>query len=257
MCLSCVSNLSQVYRSFIEGGKYRNPENNKMGSDGFLPLITAERRLEGKVALITGAAQGIGEAIAIMYGQHGAKVVIADIQDDKGYAVSRSSCYDTAETRLHPYERECLLCRWWVWLACLHRFKECNYRAHEKHCCRVRAVGIRVNCISSFLIASPLATDFFASKGVEGVEDWVCRLATLKGAVLTAEDFAKAAVFFGSDDSKFVSGHNFMIDGGVTTTNVALISSITTKGKCTTIPWESYCIRALFLVFKSLKFKLK
>jgi len=32
--------------------------------------------LEGKVALITGASKGIGEAMARMFVQHGAKVVI-------------------------------------------------------------------------------------------------------------------------------------------------------------------------------------
>ncbi|KAF6147734.1 hypothetical protein GIB67_006707 [Kingdonia uniflora] len=192
----------------------------KMGSDGFLPLITAERRLEGKVALITGAAQGIGEAIAIMYGQHGAKVVIADIQDDKGYA--------HAARVMIPQKQGCILMSGSVSSVVggfgLHAYtasKSAIIGLMKNTAAELGQFGIRVNCISSFLIASPLATDFFASKGVEGVEDWVCRLATLKGAVLTAEDFAKAAVFFGSDDSKFVSGHNFMIDGGVTTTNVA------------------------------------
>lgn len=38
-------------------------------------------RLKGKVAIITGAAQGIGEAYAIGFAKQGAKVVIADVTD--------------------------------------------------------------------------------------------------------------------------------------------------------------------------------
>jgi NAD(P)-dependent dehydrogenase (short-subunit alcohol dehydrogenase family) len=40
--------------------------------------------LEGKVAIITGAAQGIGAAFAIGYAKEGAKLVIADIVDGNG-----------------------------------------------------------------------------------------------------------------------------------------------------------------------------
>ncbi|MFM1549827.1 MAG: SDR family oxidoreductase, partial [Lentisphaeria bacterium] len=40
--------------------------------------------LEGKLAVITGAAKGIGENIATLYRDHGAEVVICDIDDDCG-----------------------------------------------------------------------------------------------------------------------------------------------------------------------------
>lgn len=44
--------------------------------------------MEGKVAIITGAAQGMGEATARLFAKEGAKVVIADILDDAGQAVA-------------------------------------------------------------------------------------------------------------------------------------------------------------------------
>jgi 3(or 17)beta-hydroxysteroid dehydrogenase len=44
-------------------------------------------RLEGRVALVTGAAQGIGKEIARVLVREGAYVVVADIKDDQGRLV--------------------------------------------------------------------------------------------------------------------------------------------------------------------------
>ena len=41
-------------------------------------------RLEGKVAVVTGAASGIGRATVDLFVAEGARVIAADIQDDKG-----------------------------------------------------------------------------------------------------------------------------------------------------------------------------
>jgi len=41
-------------------------------------------RLDGHVAIVTGAAQGIGKGIALVLAEAGASIVIGDLQDAKG-----------------------------------------------------------------------------------------------------------------------------------------------------------------------------
>lgn len=48
----------------------------------------SKRRLEGKIALITGAAQAIGEETAKVLAREGAIVIVSDIQDEKGKNVA-------------------------------------------------------------------------------------------------------------------------------------------------------------------------
>jgi 3-oxoacyl-[acyl-carrier protein] reductase len=59
-------------------------------------------RLEGKVAVVTGGAQGIGRAIALGLGREGAKIVVADLQADKARNVADD--LHALGTEGHPVE---------------------------------------------------------------------------------------------------------------------------------------------------------
>ncbi|MBV7529719.1 glucose 1-dehydrogenase [Chitinophaga sp. sic0106] len=49
-----------------------------------------EQLFEGKVALVTGAGSGIGEAVALLYAGGGAKVIVSDVNEEHGAKVVAS-----------------------------------------------------------------------------------------------------------------------------------------------------------------------
>ena len=53
-----------------------------------------DRRLQDRVAVITGAGDGIGHGIARRYAQEGARVVVAEINDENGAAVAEELTRD-------------------------------------------------------------------------------------------------------------------------------------------------------------------
>ena len=56
-------------------------------------------RLEGKAAVVTGAGSGFGEGIARRYAQEGAKVLVADIDEDNGRRVAEAIAADGGAAR--------------------------------------------------------------------------------------------------------------------------------------------------------------
>jgi 3alpha(or 20beta)-hydroxysteroid dehydrogenase len=57
--------------------------------------------LQGKVAIITGAAQGLGLSHARLMVRHGARVVVADVQSERGERAAASLVADGAEAVFH------------------------------------------------------------------------------------------------------------------------------------------------------------
>ena len=48
-------------------------------------------RLNGKVALVSGAASGMGQSEALIFGREGARVVVADVLETEGRQVANKS----------------------------------------------------------------------------------------------------------------------------------------------------------------------
>ncbi|XP_021762414.1 short-chain dehydrogenase reductase 2a-like [Chenopodium quinoa] len=80
--------------------------------------------------------------------------------------------------------------------------------------------GVRINCISPSTVATPLVMENFKKiypKATnEQIKEIIGGLEEFSGTQCEEIDIAKAALYLGSDDAKYVTGHNLAVDGGTT-----------------------------------------
>ncbi|KAG4198811.1 hypothetical protein ERO13_A05G109200v2 [Gossypium hirsutum] len=247
------------------------------------------RRLEEKVAIITGGARGIGEANRVFV-KHGAKAVIADIADAAGIALANSlapsavyvhcdvsseedvemlinrtiSLYGKLDILVNnagvlgnqskkksiidfdagEFDRVMQVNVRGVALGMKHAAKVmmprrsgciismasvagCMGGLTKNTACELGQYGIRMNCISPFGVATSMLINAWRSSDevdheectdleAEEMEEFVRGLANLKGVTLKTKDVAEAALYMASEESRYISGHNLVVDGGFT-----------------------------------------
>ena len=85
--------------------------------------------------------------------------------------------------------------------------------------------GIRVNCVSPSVVITPVSMKLFRDlTGKHSVSDheaqeFVNSRNVLVGHTFSTSDVAQAVLYLSSDEAAFVSGHNLIIDGGITITD--------------------------------------
>ncbi|KAK9154733.1 hypothetical protein Sjap_002213 [Stephania japonica] len=87
--------------------------------------------------------------------------------------------------------------------------------------------GIRVNCVSPYGVATGLSLahlpeDERTEDAWTGFKEFMAKNANLQGVELRADDVADAVLYLASDDARYVSGMNLMVDGGFSTVNHSL-----------------------------------
>jgi len=143
-------------------------------------------KLSGKVALITGGSGAIGATTAKLFVQEGAKVVLADINEEALKTVAASLDPAPGLTRTVALE------------------------AAPR---RIRVNSIHPSPVDNRMMRS-LEEGFAPGAGDAAKKNFESTIPLNRYA--TNDDIAKGVLFLASDDGTFITGTKLIIDGGMT-----------------------------------------
>lgn len=259
------------------------------------------------MALVTGGASGIGEAIVRLFHIHGAKVCFVDVQDELGYRLHENlggdkdsnTCYshcdvtveddicraidltvskfgtldimvnnagisgtpssDIRNVNVSEFERVFDINVKAVFMGMKYAASVMiprkqgsiislgsvgsviagvgpHHYISSKHAvlgltrsvaAELGQYGIRVNCVSPYAVPTALAVAHLPEEErtedvFTGFREFTKKNANLQGVELEVEDVANAVLFLASDEARYISGDNLLVDGGFTRVNHSL-----------------------------------
>jgi NAD(P)-dependent dehydrogenase (short-subunit alcohol dehydrogenase family) len=171
-------------------------------------------RLDGKAALISGAARGIGAETARLMVEAGARIVIGDVLDERGRETARELGDAAVYVRLDVTSEA----DWNAAVAAaLSRFGKLDILEFARKGYRIRVNSMHPGTIDTDMGDQVLATRArnLGTNDIEMARRQVIERLPI-GRMGTPTDIARGIVFLASDDAAFMTGAGLVIDGGIT-----------------------------------------
>lgn len=165
-------------------------------------------QFDGRVALVTGAASGIGRATAQLYAREGAQVVVSDIAQEGGEETVH--LIEEAGGDAIVYKPSILAQVGFAGAPAYVTSKHGVIGLTENAALEYGSQGIRVNAVGPGFIRTPLIAD------LEKDPEIYRALVALHpiGRFGEPEEVAELVIFLSSDKASFITGSYYPIDGG-------------------------------------------